>query len=201
MKTNHWLILGATGLVAVVALLGLTLARPYSLHGSELSSPKLAPEIALTNSAGQPFRLSDQKGKLVLLFFGYTSCPDVCPTILAEMKQIHESLGKEASQVDFVFVTVDPNRDVPERLSKYLAQFDPTFIGISSTQAQLEPVWKAYGVSVGIPDGQNMNANYSVNHSTYTYLIDRQGRLRLIYDYGTPQEQIEQDIRYLLRKD
>ncbi len=117
------------------------------------------------------------------------------------MKQVRESLGKKADQVEFVFVTVDPQRDTPERLGKYLALFDPTFIGLTGSDAQLQPVYQSYGVYIDIPAGQDMTGNYTVTHSAVTYLIDRQGRLRLTYAYGGPREDITQDIRYLLRKD
>ncbi len=196
---NRWFLLGLVTVIGVAALFGLALARPYSLHGSPIDTPKPAPEIALTDAGGQPFRLTDQKGKLVLIFFGYTNCPDVCPTTLAQFKQVRADLGKEAGQVQFVFVTVDPNRDTPARMSQYLASFDPTFIGIPGSEAQLATVWRSYGVSVDTSAGQAATANDTVNHSAYTYLIDRQGRLRLIYDYGTPYTDIEQDIRFLLR--
>ncbi len=198
---NKWFLLGLGTVVGVFMLLGLLLARPYTLRGSQINSPKIAPEIALTATDGRPFRLSDQKGKIALVFFGYTSCPDVCPTTLAEMKQVRESLGKKADQVEFIFITVDPQRDTPGRLGKYLSLFDPTFIGLTGSDAELQPVYQSYGVYVEFPDGQNLSENYAVTHSAVTYLIDRQGRLRLTYSYGSARDDMVQDIRYLLRKD
>ncbi len=196
---NRWFYLGLGTAIGLIAVVGLMLFRPYTLHGLPIDTPKTAPEIALTSAGGQPFRLSAQKGKIVLIFFGYTSCADVCPTTMAQMKQVRQDLGKQANQVEFVFVTVDPSRDTPQQITSFLDKFDPTFIGIPGTKAQLEPIWKDYGVAVGIPAGQNMSGNYTVTHSSYIYLIDQQGRMRLLYDYGTPSTYIEQDIRYLLR--
>lgn len=180
---------------------GLLFARPYSLRGSQIDAPGPAPEIELNDANGNLFRLSEQKGKLALIFFGYTSCPDVCPVTLAEMKQVRASLGNKAGQVQFVFITVDPERDTPERQRKYLALFDPAFIGLTGSVAEMEPVWAAYGVYRAVDKNDETAAGYLVEHSARTYLIDRQGRLRLTYAYGTAREDIVQDIRYLLRKD
>ena len=137
---------------------------------------------------------------MVLLFFGFTSCPDVCPTTLSDFKQVRQRLGKDADRVSFVFITVDPDRDTPERMAKYASGFDPSFIGLSGDEAQLGPVWKAYGVYRQLKKASADDTAYEVEHSTQLYLVDASGNLRLTYSYGTPVDDLLQDIRFLLKK-
>ena len=193
-----WMGLGlAAGLLLIAAI---TFARPYTLRGSAIQEPFPAPDFTLTDGSGQPYRLSDQRGKLLLIFFGFTYCPDVCPTTLADMKQIRERLGKDAEQVEFVFITVDPERDVPEKVGQYVAAFDSAFTGLSGDEGQLEPVWKAYGVYRNLNKESPDDKNYSVDHSSRVYLVDPSGNLRLTYTFGTPVDDILQDVRYLLKQ-
>ncbi len=115
------------------------------------------------------------------------------------MKRIKAGLGSQADEVDFVFITVDPQRDTPQRIQDYVAGFDPGFIGLSGTEDELQPVWKAYGVFREVQPGATA-LGYLVDHSTRSYLIDAGGNLRLTYAYGTPVEDIVKDIRYLLKE-
>jgi protein SCO1 len=193
------------GLGLVVGLAGLLLAalvisnRPYSLHGSVIEPAVAAPAIALPASTGQAFDLAEQHGRLVLVFFGYTSCPDVCPTTLGQLHHALDQLGSQAGQVEVVFITVDPQRDTQAKLQRYLTSFGTAFVGLTGTTEQLDPVWKAYGVYHQIQPiaGSDM---YTVDHTAFVYLIDPQGRLRLTYPYGTSSDEIYQDIRYLLKE-
>ena len=193
-------IFGVVGILAVVLLIwAAAFARPYNLHGSEITTEVQAPAVTLTLADGSSFQLHALKGKIVLLFFGYTSCPDVCPTTLADMKRVKADLGDKANQVVFVFITVDPLRDTPERVQGYAAGFDPLFIGLSGSEAELEPVWQRYGVYRKIQESTSA-VGYLVDHSARVYLVDTTNRLRVTYPYGTPVEDLAADIRFLLKE-
>ena len=192
-----WLALGLLAGLLVVG--GLVLTRPYAYNGSMIDPPVPAPDFTLQQAGGGEYRLSDQRGKLVVMFFGYTTCPDVCPATLAEMKQVRASLMDKDEQVEYVFVTVDPERDTPERMQQYLAGFDSTFVGLSAPLADLEPVYAGYGVFRAVQEG-NSAAGYLVDHTSRVYVIDAQGGLRLTYTFGTPPEDMAADLRQLLKE-
>jgi protein SCO1/2 len=139
------------------------------------------------------------QGDVVLLFFGYTSCPDVCPTTLAELRQaLSEFNEQDAQQVRVVFVTVDPERDSPERMQEYVDQFNPAFIGLSGPETSLEKIWTEYGVYREIADEQSA-AGYIVNHTARVSLIDRQGNLRVSFSFDTPVADIVHDLKIVLK--
>lgn len=157
-------------------------------------------DFTLRSSAGSDFRLSQQRGKVVLLSFGYTFCPDVCPTTLVELSQVRTRLKEAAKRVQVVFITLDPERDTPERLAIYAKAFDPTFIGLTGSEEQLAQVRQMYGV---IAEKQVVNgtaAAYLIAHSAYTHVIDREGRLRLQFPFGMSVEEMADDILQLLRR-
>ncbi len=187
------LLLGLAGFVFVV------LSQPYTLHGSVIDPPKPAPAIALVNSSGQKFDLTALKGRLVIVFFGYTYCPDVCPATLSQLRQVMTGLGSQAEQVQVGFVTVDPQRDTPEILQRYLSAFGPRFTGLSGGEAELEAVWKAYGVYRAIRPVGDTQA-YTVDHTARLYVIDVNGNLRMTYPMGTGIDEIVQDLKYLLKE-
>lgn len=172
--------------------------RSYTYRGSLIDPPIQAVDFELTDQSGQPYRLSDQRGKIVLVFFGYTHCPDVCPLTLSEFKQVKANLGEQASGVQFVFITVDPERDTAEVLREYLSNFDSDFIGLTADQATLDGVWKAYGVYQAKQEVGSA-AGYLVGHTARTYLIDQQGNLRLTYPFEMGKEDILADVRYLMK--
>ncbi len=163
-----------------------------------LEPPGKLNDFTLTNQANQPLHLSDLKGKLVLLTFGYSHCPDVCPITLAKFKQIKEQLAGDAAQVNFVFVSVDGVRDTPDVLGKYLSQFDPQFIGLTGDETTMRQVGKDY--FIGFQKEQSGGTQYLVTHSSYSYLIDRQSQLVRIYAYETPAEVMTADIKQVLAK-
>ena len=140
----------AVGFVLIVAL-ATVLLRPYRFHGTELLSPQPAKDFTLTGPGGKPVSLSDFQGKLTVMYFGYTYCPDVCPTTLAELAQAMRKLGKKADQVQVIMVTVDPDRDTPEHLAEYLAYFSPTFRGLSGTPEQIAAAAAAAEIWSGVP--------------------------------------------------
>lgn len=196
--SRNIIMVGVGILFGIALIAGFALARPYTFRGSEIDPPVPAHDFSLLTAGDTSFRLSDQKGKIVLIFFGYTTCPDICPATLGEFKQVSDRLGRDAEEVRFVFITVDPERDTPERISQYVHNFDPAFIGVTGTESDLEPVWKNYGVYRAISK-QDSAVGYLVDHSTRAYLVDPDGNLRLTYSFGTPVDDILQDVRYLIK--
>jgi protein SCO1 len=181
----------------IIGLFSVAFARTYSFHGAVYQPPAAAPDFSLTNTNGQSFQLSKQKGQLILLFFGYTHCPDECPATLAVMKQLFARLGSQSRRVDFVFVTVDPQRDNPTQIRSFLAKYNPSFVGLGGSSSELAPVWKAYGVYQELPINSTVS-QYQVNHSTQVYLIDPQGQLRITYTLDNSADDIYQDIQHIL---
>jgi protein SCO1/2 len=179
-------------------MLSLTACGGSSFRGSMLDEPVDVPDFALTDENGGLFRLSDQQGNVVLLFFGYTSCPDVCPTTLATWRKIHEALGDDARRVRFVFVTVDPERDTAERLGLHVNAFNPDFIGLTGAPDELDPVYEAFDVYYEKDTSSGSALGYLINHTATTFVLDPQGRWRLRETYGTEAEDIVHDIRQLL---
>jgi protein SCO1/2 len=155
-------------------------------------------DFTLQRPDGQSFTLSDQQGKVVLIFFGYTSCPDVCPTTLADFKQIRARLGDAAGNVQFVFITVDPERDTPERIGQYVTTFHPAFIGLTGSQAELESVYAGFGVFVEKED-TGSSAGYLVSHTSRVYVIDQDGKLSLTFPFGMEAEAMAEDIAHLVK--
>ena len=177
-------------------------AGSATLRSGAFDPPRPAPDFALPAASGAGFRLSRHLGKVVVLTFGYTSCPDVCPTVLAELAQVREQLGDTAAKrVQVVYVSVDPDRDNPARLRGFTEQFDKTFLGLTGSTAELAPVWKAYGVSVIRRDLPGSTPPmYLIHHSASVFLIDTVGRLRVMAPFGTPPDNVLHDIRILLKE-
>ncbi len=187
-------------LPAVVMALALWLGAcgSPSYRGSALEPPIPVPDFQLQDEHGQPFRLSDQRGRVVLLFFGYTSCPDVCPTTLATWRQVHEALGADAEDVRFLFVTVDPERDTTERLGTHVDAFHPDFVGLTGSQEELEAVYAIFDVFYEVDASSQSALGYLVSHTATTFVIDPEGQWRLRESYGTLPEDLVHDIRQLL---
>jgi protein SCO1/2 len=179
-------------LVLSFALLG---AGKDDLRAGAFDPPREAPEIALQGSDGAPLGLARFRGKVVILQFGFTSCPKVCPTTLASLAEARRKLGEQARELQVVYVTVDPERDDVARLKKYLAGFDATFVGGTGTEPQLEAVRKDYGIAAAKIVA---NDDYTFSHSSYTYLIDRDGKLRALMPYGQSSDDYVHDVRLLL---
>lgn len=193
------LIIGGIILVAAIGFgVFLSFFQEYSYNGVVYENPKSAPQIILDSSNDVQFNLKSITDKIVLIFFGYTSCPDVCPSTLSDMKRIVNILGDDADSVQVLFITVDPDRDTVEKLNSYLSLFDPNFLGLTGSVDDLEKVWDGYGVYREVDNSSETAAGYLVNHSTRMYLIDQNGRLFLTYGYGTLPESIAEDIEYLL---
>ena len=156
----------------------------------ELVKPaQAAPEINMTDDRGDAFRLSDQTGKVVLIYFGFTNCPDECPLTMGHLKQTMEELGDKAGNVKVVLVTTDPLRDTPAAMRAYLTSFNPSFLGIPGDPIELEKIYDAYGVEV--EDGGE-------THTSLIYVVDQKGDLRLRIDSENTSEEIASDLRILL---
>jgi len=192
-----WVGLGLLVLVGVVVAAYIA-PKSNSFRGTLYDPALPAPDFALTRDGESILRLSEMKGRIVLLFFGYTSCPDVCPTTLSEMRRVMEALGTDAARVQVLFVTVDPERDTPQKLKEYVSLFNPAFIGLSASQEIMDEVWGAYGVYREVVQMPNSATGYLVNHTARVYLVDLDGNLRLSYGFGTPTDDILHDLRILL---
>ena len=165
-----------------------------ALKAGSFDPPRMAPAFALPGTGGSTLRLDAFRGKVVLLGFGFTSCTAVCPLTLATLAQAHKQLGAQAREVQVVYITVDPARDTAQRLGQYLGAFDPSFVGGTGSQAQLAAVRKQYGIAaekLAGPEG-------GISHSSFIYLIDRQGRLRALMPFGSPAADYVHDVRLLL---
>jgi protein SCO1/2 len=173
--------------------------RPYTFHGTQFEPVRPVADFTLTNQDGQPVRLSDYRGKLVVLFFGYTHCPDVCPTTLARLNQVMRALGDEAKAVQVLFVSVDPERDTPAVLKRFLSHFNPTFVGLTGQAEAVAAVNTVFGVYVN-QEEVGSAAGYLVTHTARLYVIDRQGRLVLTYPADAQVEDIVADLKHLLEE-
>ena len=188
-------------LIGIVAVVVILFGKSNSLRGTSYTEPyPVAANFKLARDDGSSFQLSDARGNIVLLFFGYTSCPDVCPTTLAELNQAMKNLSeKEAEQVKVIFVTVDPDRDTPQKVQEYVNYFNPDFIGLSGTEETLSKVWSDYGVYREIADSESA-AGYLVNHTARVTMIDRNGNLRVSYSFETPVADIVHDLKVMLKE-
>lgn len=189
------------GLTLVIVLLVLSACgAPYEFRGRIIDPPAPAPELTLTDQRGQPFRLSEQRGTVVVLFFGFTSCPDVCPTTLADLATVRRRLGGDAASIQVVLVTVDPERDSAAKLSEYVALFDPTFLGLRGSTSELATVYKDFGVFVARTELPNSALGYTMDHPTNISIIDRAGNWRLMFSTGDAVDAIADDLRYLAQE-
>ncbi|GAB4577308.1 MAG: SCO family protein [Anaerolineales bacterium] len=192
-------------LFGIAALIGLALGysgiqflpQPYRFQGSAIEPPVPAADFTLQTHDGQPFTLSAQRGKVVLLFFGYTSCPDVCPATWGAFKKIAAQLGERAAEAQFVMITADPERDTPDQMANYITAFNPNFLGLTGSQEALQPVYEAYGAFVEKEETDGATG-YLIAHTSRVYVIDQEGRLRLTFPFGMAAEAMAADVYHLL---
>lgn len=186
-------------LSACQPLLALLPPTPTSApHGVVIDPPKPMPDFTLTNNSGKAMSLSDLQGKYVMMFFGYTHCPDICPMSLADFKTIKKALGTDAAKVTFVFISVDGSRDTPEVLNAYVNAFDPEFIGLTGSDADVAKIGINYGVHFEKQQPTGSAAAYLVAHTTYSYLLDSSGRWRMVFPFKTPVDSVVSDIHKAL---
>jgi protein SCO1 len=181
---------------AAFALAGCNASGP-SFKNADITGADYGKDFALTDHTGKKRTLADFRGKVVVVFFGYTRCPDVCPTTLAELKAVKEQLGEGGKNLQVLFVTVDPERDTPKLLANYVPAFDPSFLGLYGDPAATAKVAKDFKVFYQKVPGKTPES-YTVDHTAGSYVFDTQGRLRLFARYGNAANLVA-DIQTLLR--
>ena len=183
--------MGAIGLLSACAE-----AKP-EFKSVDITGADYAKNFQLTDHNGQPRSLKDFQGKVVALFFGYTQCPDVCPTTLAELAEVKKALGADGAKLQAVFVTVDPERDTPEVLKAYMANFDPSFLALRGSPEELAAVAKDFKIYYKKVDGKTPTS-YTMDHSAGSYVYDTAGRLRVYNRYGSGAQALASDVKALL---
>jgi protein SCO1 len=181
-------------LVAVSFLAG---CAPETFHATDITGAGFARTLELTGHDGKPRSLADFRGKVVVVFFGFTHCPDVCPGTLAKLAEVSRRLGSAADRMQVLFVTVDPERDTHEVLSRYVPAFDPHFVGLTGDAAAIARTAKEFKVVYQKQPGKTPDT-YTVDHSAGTFVFDPEGRVRLFVRHDQPVEDLVQDIRLLL---
>ncbi len=183
---------------ATVLLSACSKAKP-EFRGVDITGADYARDLPLTDHNGQARHLQDFRGKVVVVFFGYTQCPDVCPTSMHELAEVKQQLGADGDRLQGIFVTVDPERDTPEMLKAYMANFDPSFLALSGTPAEIAAVAKDFKIYYKKVDGKTPTS-YTMDHSAGSYVYDPQGRLRVYHRYGSGTQALAADVRTLLHE-
>ena len=184
-------------LMAAAALTACSLEKP-AFKGVDITGADYAKDFALTDQNGQTRSMKDFTGKVVVVFFGYTQCPDVCPTTLQELLEVQRMLGADGAKVQPVFITVDPERDTAQLLQSYMANFDPSFVALRPTPEQLQPLLKDFKIYAKKVEGKTATS-YTMDHSAQSYVYDTKGRLRLYNRYGSGPQALADDIKLLLQ--
>jgi protein SCO1/2 len=185
------------GLMAAAGLAACSPDKP-AFKGVDITGAEYAKDFALIDQHGQVRSLKDFAGKAVVVFFGYTQCPDVCPTTLQELQQVKRLLGADGDRLQAVFVTVDPERDTTELLKAYMESFDPSFVALRPGPEQLQALLKDFKIYAKKVDGKTATS-YTMDHSAQSYIYDPQGRLRLYSRYGSGPQAMADDLRLLLK--
>jgi len=186
-------------LLAMSIAFGAQAADTLGLKAGVFDPPRMAPDFTVRGSDGKELKLSQYRGKLVLLEFGYTSCVDVCPVSLGMLAETRRQMCAQASQLQVIYVTVDPERDTPERMRNYLRAFDPTFIGATGTPQQMALVCFDYGTTSTEKMIDGSKTDYIVGHSSYLYFVDRKGSLRALLPFGRTAADVVHDAMLLLK--
>jgi len=173
--------------------------KKASFSSIDVTDAPYARSFSLKDHNGQVRQLSDFAGKVVVMFFGYTQCPDVCPTTMVELTEIKKSLGKDGDRLQAVFVTVDPARDTPQVLKAYMENFDPSFLALIPTPDELAVVAKEFKVYYNKVEGKTPTS-YTMDHSAFSYIYDTKGKLRLFSNYGADRKLLAQDLALLLKE-
>lgn len=187
--------------VAAAGLLSVTACQRHAdrpaFHGVDITGADYARDFALPDVDGKVHHLADFKGKVTVVFFGYTQCPDVCPTTMAELAEVKRALGPQGDKLQGVFVTVDPERDTPQVLKPYVANFDPSFVALRGNAEQTAATAKEFKVFYAKVPGRE-DGSYTVDHTAGAYVFDPQGRVRLFTRYGAGAQNLAADIKQLI---
>ena len=182
----------------VLGLFGCTGQTPVGFSNTDVTGSAIGQSLAgLKDSRGQERSIGEFHGKAVIVFFGYTSCPDVCPTTLARFAEVMKQLGAEADRVQVILISVDPARDTPESLKNYAAYFHPSLVGVTGTAEQIALLAKAFGAGY-IKQPTRSDSSYAVDHSANTYLVGKIGKLLATLPYGAPADELRAAIRAAL---
>lgn len=195
-NTRAWVIV--FGVLLVLGLGACKKMAPHIFHGTLMQSPDPVPDFTLMGHLGQPVSLSDFRGQLVVLYFGYTTCPDVCPTTLAELHKVRVAMGKNADKVQVLMITVDPERDTVELMADYVTHFDPTFIGLVGTPDEIAAIATYYGVFYEKQEEEDSALGYLVDHTATQMVINQEGHLKIVYPFGALAEDIASDLEFML---
>jgi protein SCO1/2 len=185
-------------LALLLLLLGCQFAAPHEFAGLELTAPQPAPNFTLESADG-PVQLSDYQGKFVFLYFGYTFCPDACPTTMATLAQLKRQLGDDADQVQVIMITIDPERDTAENMAEYVAFFDDSFVGLTGEKAEIDAAGAPFGLYYEKEEG-SAATGYLMSHTTRVYLLDREQNARVAYALDADVDAIAADINYLVNE-
>ncbi len=195
MKKNTLLL---TLLILILTACGGGEINPSRFKGTLMPSTIPAPDFTLHDADGQEVKLSDYEGKIVLLYFGYTFCPDVCPSSLSDLKIVQNKLDEAGENIQVIMVTVDPTRDTPEKIAEYVEHFHPTFVGLSGTKEEIDAAGEGYGVYYEIHEGTPATG-YLVDHTARIFVIEPDGTYRLSFAFETPTDDMIHDLRLILR--
>ncbi|MCA9949620.1 MAG: SCO family protein [Anaerolineales bacterium] len=200
-STTKWVVIGSIALVLGL-LVGWGLLqlvkRPYIYHGTVIQSPTPAANFTLTGAGGKAVSLHDFRGKVVLLYFGYTYCPDVCPATMVELKKAMQVLGDDADKAQVILISVDPDRDTPEKLAEYVTHFNPNFIGLTGSDDEIAGAATPFGIFYEKHPG-SVESGYLIDHTASVVVINPDGYLRVVYPFDTPGEAIAADIQEMAK--
>lgn len=188
-----------SGIVLIAGVMaGFKFLRPHAFHGTVIQSPDPSFDFTLASSTGD-ISLSDYRGKLVLIYFGYTFCPDICPATLGNVSQALRELGTKAEDVQLIMVSLDQERDTPAELAKYVEHFHPSFVGVTGSQEKLAEVASLYGIYFQKTEG-SAGTGYLIDHTATLLVVDREGYLKLVFPFGVTASEIANDLNYMLKQ-
>lgn len=182
----------------LVMIAGVYFLRPHTFHGTVIQSPEPSYDFTLTSVDGD-VSLSDFRGKIVLIYFGYTFCPDICPGTLGNVAQALRNMGTQADDVQLIMVSLDPERDTPQKLAEYMGHFHPSFIGVTGSKEKLDEVAALYGIFYQKAEGSDATG-YLIDHTATLMVLDREGYLKLVFPFGVTAEEIADDLKYMIRQ-
>ena len=188
-------------LVMAFLLVSVACTHAYEFKGTQVDPPTPVPDFELMADNGQPFRLSESNSDITLVYFGYTFCPDVCPLTMVDVRDALAQLDQtERERVQVIFISVDPERDTPEVLDRYLSAFDPTFIGLTDDYEKIQEVLPSFGVFAAKEVVKDSAAGYLVSHTARLYLLNANHKILLTYPFDFEPEDLSSDLTYLLNE-
>ncbi|MBP6394851.1 MAG: SCO family protein [Giesbergeria sp.] len=200
LKRNALQLIAISALsISATAVLTACSESAVEFRGVNITGADYARDFSLTDHNGQRRSIKDFQGKVVIVFFGFTQCPDVCPTSMQELAQVKQELGADGDRLQGIFISVDPERDTLEMLKAYMANFDPGFLALRPTPEELPALTKNFKIYYKKVDGTTPTS-YTMDHSAGSYVYDPQGRLRIYHRYGSGAEALTQDVRTLLKE-